>query len=125
MIRKLPGRRKLKVRAEYRQRKVHANDSQTPTNHIPYQRPQSLGKAVSRVRHHLPYSPPNKAAVMTGVAQSIGVQLDVKMKTQVNGPTMLSEETTQCVQTFYTMPSDDSSSASKVPNICRRLAINP
>ena len=100
MIRKLPGRRKLKVRAEYRQRKVHANDSQTPTNHIHYQRPQSLGKAVSRVRQHLPYSPRKKAAVMTGVAHSVGVQLDVKMKTQVNGPTMLSEETTHVFKPF-------------------------
>ena len=100
---------RLKKDAERKKeaRRRKKTTAMTPNSHVsPYQRPQSLGKAVSRVVRHLPYSPRKRALVFTGVARKIGVHLESKMTEQITEKRerRLSMDTVECIKTFYTNP---------------------
>ncbi|KAK6171681.1 hypothetical protein SNE40_018123 [Patella caerulea] len=81
---------------------------QTPQqNHAtpcPYDRPQSLGKAIQRVFRRLPFSPrKKKKAVISGIADKIGLNLENKMITNISNANNngLPNETVQLIQDFY------------------------
>ena len=63
-----PAKREAYLKKERERKKKRA----TPSNEIvPYQRPQSLGKAVRRLELQLPSSPWKVKAVISGLAESV------------------------------------------------------
>ena len=71
-----------------------------------YSTPQALGKAVGKVKPHLPKSPRKGKAVIVKLASSNGIELPRKKKKQFNnGNLHLSPEVTKKVQSFYLLDS--------------------
>ena len=71
----------------------------------PYSTPQALGKAVVKVKPHLPKSPRKRKAVIEKLASSTGIQLPKKRKKEFGGNSQLSPEVKQKVYLFYVQDS--------------------
>ena len=72
-----------------------------------YATPQALGKAVGKVKPHLPKSPRKRKAVIVKLASSTGINLSTKKKFKhfSTGNRRLSPEVTKKVQSFYLLDS--------------------
>ena len=71
-----------------------------------YATPQALGKAVGKVKPHLPKNPRKRKAVIVKLASSTGINLSMKKKKHFSiGNRRLSPEVTRKVQSFYLLDS--------------------
>ena len=71
---------------------------------VAYSTPQALGKAVGKVKHHLPKSPMKREAVITKLASSSGIFAERK-KVANGGTLKLSPEVVKKVEPFYNLDS--------------------
>lgn len=79
-------------------------NNRSPSNYQPFNRPQSLGKAIKRSIRSLPQSPRKRQAVVSGLAKRFGVDLEKEMEaslTTTSGNTGLAEEVQNAVRAFY------------------------
>lgn len=80
-------------------RKLESSMSKLPnTSTNPYSRPQTFGKAVSRIKKSLPSSPRKKQAVVEKLASDFGIINPSTKPEKKNG---LSKDVTECVKAFY------------------------
>ena len=79
--------------------------SSTPTSIAnPYRTKQSFGKAIAKCRQSLSTSPRRRKAVIAGLASHIGLNLEAKLERNIQRVQGLSEETKECVKTFFFRP---------------------
>ena len=74
-------------------------------SYSPYTTPQSFGKATHRATRKLPNSPRKKKAVIQGLAERVGLQIEHKMIKYCNKSEQGNNqfaETVKCVEEFYT-----------------------
>ena len=92
--------RKRKSRAA---KKAEAVKEQTNTNVSvsPYQRPQSIGKAMNKSLRSLPHSPNKRRFVVAGLAKHVGLSLEKKMVTGIGGKQKLDEKIFNAVKEFF------------------------
>ena len=67
--------------------------------------PLALGKAVGKVKHHLPKSLTKRKAVITKIASSSGIQIAKRKKVANRGNLKLSPEVVKKVESFYNLDS--------------------
>ena len=70
---------------------------------VAYSTPQALGKAVGKVKHHLPKSPRKRKVVITKLASSSGIQIAKRKKVANGGNLKLSPEAVKEVESFYNL----------------------
>ena len=103
-LRKKETERKRKYRQKKKQQDEAVATNARQSSYLPYRTPQSLGKAIHRVTRKLPSSPRKKKAVIQGLANRIGLQLEHQEKIKVvqNIGNSQFAETLKLVQEFYT-----------------------
>jgi len=93
---------RLRVQRHRLKNKTSRNDNKGE-EHSVYKSVQALGKAVKRVKVHLPNSPRRKSEVIRNLASAHGMK--VKKVHKENGNKKLPESTVRCVQEFYLLDS--------------------
>ncbi|KAF8789402.1 hypothetical protein HNY73_007342 [Argiope bruennichi] len=88
---------KLRMRKMREKKKSVSSLSQQPTTKA-YSTPQSLGKAVRRIKKSLPCSPSKKQAVVEKIASDLGLIIPSTKPVKNYG---LSKDTKECVKVFY------------------------
>lgn len=88
---------KLRMRKMREKKKSESSLSQQPTTKA-YSTPQSLAKAVRRIKKSLPCSPSKKQAVVEKIASDLGLISPITIPVKNYG---LSKDTKDCVQFFY------------------------
>ncbi|XP_063241124.1 uncharacterized protein LOC134541539 [Bacillus rossius redtenbacheri] len=101
------NRKKIRDRVRLHRQKLKLQKSSSSTGTMSesplgsFKCPQSLGKAVNKVRQMLPSSPSKKAAVVKKLAvEVIGSHVLTHLHTSKRGPKTLSPEARVCVQNF-------------------------
>lgn len=70
-----------------------------------YSTPQALGKAVGKVKSHLPKSPRKRKAVVATLASATGIQISKKKKLSLGGNKSISDATALKVKAYYILDS--------------------
>lgn len=80
-------------------------DTDSDENARVYSTPQALGKAVGKVKTHLPKSPRKRKAVIAKLATATGLRISKKRKNSLGGNKSISAKTALKVQAFYMLDS--------------------